>query len=105
MHTPEKSATPQQDIALRIEIELPRDLLIALNVPVEHIGSKVKEWIVLELFRDGKISAGKSATVLGIPKGQFINLLSQYRIPYLDWDADELAQEMWVATTAMSHKA
>jgi hypothetical protein len=41
---------------LKVEIELPRDLLVALNVPVGQIGAKVKEWLVLALVQDGQIS-------------------------------------------------
>lgn len=62
------------------------------------------EQMVLELFRDSQISSGKAAEVLGMTKGQFIDMLSQRRIPYLDWDADELAHEVDVAVAAVSHR-
>ncbi len=52
----------------------------------------MQEWVVLELYRDGSVSAGKAAELLGISKPYFLNFLSQRNIPYLDWDADELTQ-------------
>ncbi len=89
---------------LKVEVELPRDLLVALNVPVEQIGAKVKEWLVLALVQDGQISTGKAAEILGMTKGQCIAMLSQHRIPYLDWDTNELADEERVAMNAVSQQ-
>ena len=53
---------------LTVEIELPRDLLIALNISVAEVEQKAKEWMALELFREGHISAGKAAEILGLTK-------------------------------------
>ena len=53
--------------------------------------------ITLELFRNGYISAGKGAEILGIPKWQFIQLLSQHGIDYVDLRPDELLKDV-VAT-------
>ena len=46
---------------LTVEIELPRDLLMALNISAAEVEQKAKEWMALELFREGHISAGKAA--------------------------------------------
>lgn len=85
---------------LKIELEFPSDLFIALNVPKEQIETKVKEWMVLQLFRDSQISSGKAAQILGITKGAFIDMLHHSNIPYLDWSANELAQEVTAAMNA-----
>ena len=55
---------------LTVEIELPRDLLMALNISVAEVEQKAKEWMALELFREGHISAGKAAEILGLTKSQ-----------------------------------
>lgn len=85
---------------LKIEVELPRDLLIALNVPEAEMSQKAREWMALELFREGYISAGKAAEILGLTKVKIIALLDQRGIPYLDFGPDELAQDMAVAIAA-----
>jgi hypothetical protein len=36
--------------ALKVEIELPRDLLTALDIPESELGRRTKEWVVLELL-------------------------------------------------------
>ncbi|MSP12381.1 MAG: UPF0175 family protein [Chloroflexi bacterium] len=86
---------------LIIEVELPRDLLVALNVSADEAARKAQEWVVIELFREGEISSGKAAEILGVTKFQFIQLLDRRGIPYLDSSPEELAHELAVATSAI----
>jgi predicted HTH domain antitoxin len=78
----------------RVEIELPRDLLTALEIPESELGRRAKEWVVLELFQEGEISAGKAGEILGLSKAYFLDLLNERRLPYLDADPRELAEEV-----------
>ena len=55
---------------------------------------------VLELFQEGKISAGKAAEVLGLSKAQFIELLNDRKLPYLDADLKQLEREVVAAEAA-----
>lgn len=84
----------------KVEFELPRDLLATLNVQESDLGRLAKEWVVLELFLEGRISAGKAGELLGILKAQFIDLLNQRNLPYLDGDLEELKREVAAAEAA-----
>lgn len=84
----------------KVEFELPRNLLAALDVQESELGRLAKEWVVLELFLEGRISAGKAAEVLGMPKAQFLDLLNQRNLPYLDADLEELEREVAAAEAA-----
>jgi predicted HTH domain antitoxin len=86
--------------ALKVEIELPRDLIAALNIPESDIGRRAQEWVALELFQEGGISAGKAAEILGLSKLEFLDLLNQRNLPYLDADANELEREAAAAEAA-----
>ena len=55
---------------------------------------------VIELFLEGKISAGKAAEVLGLSKAQFMELLNECNLPYLDADREELEREVAAARAA-----
>jgi predicted HTH domain antitoxin len=85
---------------LKVEIELPRNLLIALNIPESELGRQARVWVLLELFQEGKISAGKAAEVLGLSKAQFIELLNDRNLPFLDADLKELEREVAAAQAA-----
>ena len=85
-----------------VQVELPRDLLLALNVPTSEAGRRAQEWLTIELFREGQISTGKAAEILGIPKTQFILLLAQRDIDYLDMSPDELMSDIETASNAVA---
>jgi predicted HTH domain antitoxin len=82
---------------LTVSLELPRDLLGALDIPESQLASRLLELVALELFRQGRISAGKGAEMLGISKWQFVQLLARYEIPYFVESGDELRAEVAMA--------
>jgi len=58
-------------VPMKVEIELPRDLLTALDIRRPSSAAAPKEWVVLELFQEGEISAGKAGEILGLSKSRF----------------------------------
>jgi len=85
---------------LRFEVELPLEILSLPGISRESLGRQAREWIVLELFREGRISSGKAAEVMGVSTGQFIDLLSRLEVPYLTATPTELADELASAEAA-----
>ncbi len=81
---------------LTVAVELPRDLLGALEVPQTQMEARLRELIALELFREGRISAGKGAEIFGISKMAFIQLLSQHGVDYFTESPEELKAEVAV---------
>jgi len=79
---------------LTVSLDLPRDLLGALDVPEARLETRLRELIALELFREGYISSGKGAELLGISKLDFIHLLAQHGIPYFAESPEELVAEV-----------
>jgi len=80
--------------SVSVNISLPRDLLGALDVPSGKVGQHLRELIALELVREGRISTGKGAEMLGISKWAFIQLLAQRGIDYFTETPDELADQV-----------
>ena len=87
--------------SLTISLEVPRDIIVALNVPESQVGARIKELVALELFREGHISSGKAAELLGWPKIEFARLLARHDIPYFTQSSEELADEL--ATIERTH--
>ena len=77
-----------------IALELPRDLVGALDIPQTRLEAHMRELIALELFREGRISSGKGAEILGISKLGFIQRLARHDIPYFTESPEELAADM-----------
>ena len=76
-----------------LEIRVPTPLL-QLGIPREDVQRRVVEWLVLSLFTDERISSGKAARLLEISRVEFLALLRQHGIAYINYSEDELAEEI-----------
>jgi predicted HTH domain antitoxin len=65
---------------------------------LEEIGcsdrTAVRELIVFGLYREGLVSSGKGAEVLGLARREFIQRAGARGIPYFQMTAGELRQEI-----------
>jgi predicted HTH domain antitoxin len=81
-----------------LHLDLEEELIAVLrqfNQPVER---SAKELIVLELCRQGKISGGKAAELLEMPRQAFVDYASRSGVPYFsmadeEWDAERRQSE------------
>lgn len=79
---------------LTVQLELPRDVLAALDISEAELEPRLKMLIALELFRQGRISSGKAAELLDISKVAFIQLLAHHDIPYFTETPEELDAQL-----------
>ena len=76
-----------------LEVTVPKDLYAALGFSRTQAAEQLKEFSVLGLYQERRISAGKAAEMLDLHKAEFIRLLARAGIPYFDYTADELTDE------------
>ncbi|HET7056163.1 MAG TPA: UPF0175 family protein [Thermomicrobiales bacterium] len=79
-----------------IQLDLDEDLLILLRRqdPSPSIEVAARELMVMELYRRGAVSRGKSAELLGIPLVEFLQRANELGIPYFDYTEEEWAGQM-----------
>lgn len=58
---------------------------------------------IIPRFTEERISSGKAARLLGISRVEFLALLKARGIPYLDFSAEELAEEIEAASALQSN--
>lgn len=75
-----------------LEIRLPTPLL-NFGIGKTEVERRATEWLVLSLFTEERISSGKAASLLNITRSEFLDLLRERGIAYLDYSDEELAQE------------
>jgi predicted HTH domain antitoxin len=78
--------------SITVEIQIP-EALRELGISDEEIRREVPILLVLKRFRQGHISSGKAAQLLGISRRDFLELLAKERIPVYDPDEQQLAEE------------
>jgi predicted HTH domain antitoxin len=79
---------------IRIEFEMPSEILNYISANDSDYKDKVKELMIYTLVKEGKISFGKGAQMLGINKINFITDLCRLGIPYFDEDITEAQDDM-----------
>ncbi len=77
-----------------VHVELDQDLVDVLEELHRPVKEAARELIVLELYRQGEVSSGRAAELLGMRRDDFIRHASERGIPYLQLTGDELRREL-----------
>ena len=77
---------------LTLPVTLPREFIALLGAP-SQASEAAREYIILGLYQEGRISGGKAAELLGLTRRGFIALLARKGIPFFrmdpqEWDAE-----------------
>ena len=83
-----------------VQIELPEDVARLLDPSGTDVAGRAREAVVLHLFQQGSISAGRGAELLGMSKDAFRALHQRHGIPYFRQTPDELLEEIRAAYAA-----
>jgi len=77
-----------------VPVELDQDLVALLEELQRPAQEAARELIVLELYRQGEVSSGRAAQLLGLGREEFIRYASEQGIPYFQLEGDELQREL-----------
>lgn len=75
-----------------LEITLPKEIL-SFGMDKDDVNREISKWLVFSLFRDDRISSGKAASLLGMTRREFLELLHREGIAYLDYSEEEIQAE------------
>lgn len=82
-------------VAERIELEIPKDILFAMR-PVRtqaEVIQKIKEALAIQLFREQIISLGKATEFAGMNRISFMDMLKRYDIPIYEYTEKHYEQD------------
>jgi predicted HTH domain antitoxin len=74
-------------------VELDDELVELLEGEEQPLEQITREALVLRLYRQRKISSGKAAQLLGMPRLTFIQHAARQGVPYFDMTKDEWEAE------------
>ena len=78
-----------------VSVEIP-DELRRLGISDEQVRKQVPILLVLKRFREGAMSSGKAAEILGMTRRDFLDLLDREGIPIYAPTESEVADEVAV---------
>ena len=76
-----------------LTIELPEELLALLGSP-EAAAAKARAALVIELLREGAVSQGQAARLLGVSRWELLDLMARYGVPSGPEAAEEMRREI-----------
>jgi uncharacterized protein len=91
-----------------VQLDLGEELLDVLGSLDRPVQETARELIVMELYREGRIAAGKAAELLGVGLSDFLQFASQAGAPYFDLTSQEWKEEfsrsekIWLAVVSDS---
>ena len=88
-------------ITFTVELPVPESLR-ELGYTPDEIRREVPVLLVLKRYRQGAISSGKAASVLGLTRREFLDLLAREGVSIYDPSDAELAIELKAAQTGTS---
>jgi predicted HTH domain antitoxin len=77
-----------------VSIQLPETVFSALRKNPDEFVQEMRIAAAVKWYELGQISQGKAAEIAGLTRSDFINALSSYEVPFLQYTAQELAQEL-----------
>ena len=79
---------------ITIPIDIPSDMLIALNESEKELKLHFQVAIAMMLFQEGKITLGKAIQLSGLTRFEFEKSLAKNKIPVSDLNIDQIISDV-----------
>jgi predicted HTH domain antitoxin len=82
-----------------IPIDIPSDLMVALNESEEEMKLHFQTAIAIVLFQEGKITIGKAVQLSGLTRHEFEKVLANNKIPISNLDIEQIKSDVQSLST------
>ena len=79
---------------ITIPVDVPADLMIALNESEDELKAHFQASIAKMLFQEGKLTLGKAIQLSGLTRYEFEKLLAKNRIPVAELNLDQITSDV-----------
>jgi predicted HTH domain antitoxin len=79
---------------ITIPLEIPSDILIALNETEQDLKNHLQVSIALMFFQEGKLTLGKAIQLSGLSRFEFEQSLSKNKISISDLSIDQIMSDV-----------
>lgn len=79
---------------MKISIEVPETIFSALRKNPDEFIKEMRIAAAIKWYELGDISQAKAAEISGLTRAEFIQALSRYQVDFMQYSAEELAEEM-----------
>ena len=79
---------------ITIPLDIPADLMIALNASEQELKSHFQVAIAMMLFQEGKLTLGKAIQLSGLTRYEFEKALAKNKISVSNLDMDQIMSDV-----------
>jgi predicted HTH domain antitoxin len=79
---------------LNLSIELPETVVASLGKTPQEFVEEMRIAAAIKWYELGEISQEKAAEIAGLSRAELLEALSRYRVDFMQYTAEELAEEM-----------
>ncbi|MCX7723270.1 MAG: UPF0175 family protein [Verrucomicrobiae bacterium] len=77
----------------RVTVEVPEQIFEILGEDAAKLEREMLVAAVLRWFEEGRLSQGQAATILGMKRGEFFDLLYEHRVSPVQMSVEELEED------------
>lgn len=77
----------------QVTVELPEEAMQVLRLRPDQLPQELREAAVLRWFEEGRVSQGQAATLLGVTRGEFFDLLNVHHVSPVQMSPADLEQD------------
>jgi predicted HTH domain antitoxin len=78
----------------RFEVELPEEVLAGFGWQDGEVPERMREAVVMELLRRGRISEAEAAAFLDLGRRELLDVMGLYQVPAIQMSHEELQREL-----------
>ncbi len=79
---------------VKVTLEIPREVVTLTGREEKELPQALKLLLAVELVRQGTLTYGKAAELLGVGQAEFIAYLGEHKVSIFQFAPDELRQEV-----------
>jgi len=79
---------------INVTVQLPESIFSSLRKTPDEFIQEMRIASAVKWYEMGEISQNKASEIAGLNRSEFINALSRYRVDFMQYTAEELAQEI-----------
>ncbi len=76
-----------------VNVDLPGDLVSVAKLDQGNVSQEAAEFIALELFWEGTVSAGRAAELSATPLGAYMDFVAAHGVPTLNYGMEQFDKD------------
>ncbi len=79
---------------VKLTLEIPQEVVVLTGRSERELPHALKQLLAVELVKQGALTFGKAAELLGVGQAEFVAFLAEHKVSIFQFSPDELRKEV-----------